>query len=72
MAWIMLSNRGMENMKMKTGDRVQLQPAMSAWMQGDRFGEIVQVKGEDWVRVKLDKSRALRWFKVEDIFEVID
>ena len=57
---------------MKTGDRVQLQPAMSAWMQGDRFGEIVQVKGEDWVRVKLDKSRALRWFKVEDIFEVID
>jgi len=36
-------------------DRVELHPATDAWMQGDRFGEIVFI-GRKYVHVKMDWS----------------
>ena len=51
----------MENINIKPGHRVQLHPATNAWMQGDRYGTIVQV-GTKLVTVKLDTSgRTLRF-----------
>lgn len=40
---------------MKTGDRVELHPAMSLWMMGARFGT-VKVIGRKWVMVELDRT----------------
>jgi hypothetical protein len=42
------------------GQRVQISPAYDAWLQGDRFGEVIKVTAKT-VYVKLDKSgRTLR------------
>lgn len=42
------------------GQRVQLHPGTSAWMQGDRLGTVTKV-GRALVTVRLDRSgRALR------------
>lgn len=39
--------------------RVELSPAMDAWMAGDRFGEVVKV-GVTYVHVKCDRSGRTR------------
>ena len=40
--------------------RVQIHPALDAWMQGDRFGEIIgevkQGRNRGALRIRLDKS----------------
>lgn len=42
------------------GDRVEIHPAMDAWMQGDRYGEVLKV-GRKLFSVKMDHSgRTLR------------
>lgn len=44
-----------------TGERVELHPGTDAWMQGDRYGEVVKVT-PSWVYVRMDKSaRTLRF-----------
>jgi hypothetical protein len=44
----------------KPGQRVQLHPATDAWMQGDRYGQVVK-SGREKVHVKMDRSgRTLR------------
>lgn len=43
------------------GERVETHPATDAWMQGDRYGEVVSI-GRKYVHVKLDRSgRTLCW-----------
>ena len=42
------------------GDRVEIHPAMDAWMQGDRYGTVTKV-GRSLFSVHMDKSgRTLR------------
>ena len=41
------------------GDRVQLHPALDAWMMGDRYGTAVKV-GRKYVHVLCDKSNKTR------------
>ena len=41
--------------KPKIGTRVELHPALDAWIKGDKFGEVVKVTRNN-VHVKLDKS----------------
>jgi hypothetical protein len=71
---------------LKIGTRVQLHAATDAWMQGDRYGEIVGLgkarlyydsfnKSAEPVkvrpyRVKLDKSGKVRRFHPEWVFEI--
>jgi hypothetical protein len=42
------------------GDKVQSHPATDAWMQGDRFGEVVKV-GRKYVHVKMDSGKIRRF-----------
>ena len=52
------------------GRRVQLHPANDAWMQGDRFGEIVKIGGR-YIHIKMDKSgRTLAL--VRELFEFVE
>lgn len=54
------------NQRLKPGTRIQLHPCTDAWMQGDRFGEIVKplrqqrhnnsVEAGIYYVVNLDKS----------------
>lgn len=60
----------MDTKSLKVGDRVQIHPAADAWMQGDRYGEIVRV-GNSIVHVRMDRSGRVRWFHAESILEVI-
>ena len=48
------------NLTSETARRVQIPAHTEAWMRGDRFGTVVQVKG-DRAQVKLDKSQKLSW-----------
>lgn len=46
-------------MNYKEGQRVQLHPACSDWMRGDRYGTVVTLpseRGPYYYRVLLDKS----------------
>jgi hypothetical protein len=45
------------------GSRVECHPACDAWMQGDRYGEVIaQVEGEEsMVCVKMDSGRILNF-----------
>lgn len=52
------------------GDRVQLHPASSRWMQGDRFGTIEAV-GKRLVHVRMDRSAQLAKLHPSNIGEVI-
>jgi hypothetical protein len=56
--------------ELKVGNRVQIHPAADAWMQGDRYGEVVKV-GRSIVHVKMDRSGRTRWFHAESILEVV-
>ncbi len=38
------------------GQRVQLHPGTDAWMQGDRYGEVVRTQRNRLVVVKMDRS----------------
>lgn len=40
---------------MQINDRVQLHPATTAWMMGDRFGEIVKIT-KKYIHVLMDRS----------------
>jgi len=43
------------------GDRVELHPGTDAWMQGDRYGTVVDTLETGYVTVRMDKSsRILR------------
>jgi hypothetical protein len=42
-------------MDYRNGDRVELHPGCDAWMQGDRYGEIVDLQ-EEYAAVLMDKS----------------
>lgn len=55
---------------LKVGQRVELHPATDAWMQGDRFGEIVRV-GRTTVGVKMDRSGRTRSVAARNIGQVI-
>lgn len=56
------------------GDRVQTHPATDAWIQGDRFGDVVRIgaddKGNARVTVRMDKSGRLIRFAPTDLFIV--
>lgn len=55
-----------------SGQRVASHPSTDAWMQGERYGEVVQVgRLTLTVSVKLDKSGKLRRFQPRDL-EPID
>jgi hypothetical protein len=42
------------------GERVELHPATDAWMQGDRYGQVVLL-GRRYVHIKMERSgRVLR------------
>lgn len=60
----------MDLQDLKIGHRVQLSPAADAWMQGDRYGEVVRV-GRSIVHVKMDRSGRVRWFHPETIAEIV-
>lgn len=57
----------------KIGERVQLHPATSAWMQGDRFGEVVRVvagRRGTWYHVRLDRSGRVRHFHADNVLDI--
>jgi hypothetical protein len=43
------------------GQRVETHPATSAWIMGDRYGE-VEIVGRKWVHVRMDRSGRVRKF----------
>lgn len=45
----------MDALIVRVGDRVELHPATDAWMQGDRYGEIVKI-GRKYIHIKMDRS----------------
>ena len=47
----------------QVGRRVKIHPATDAWMQGDRYGEVVKV-GRDLVHVRCDTSKRVRKFLI--------
>lgn len=49
------------------GDRVQMHPATAEWMQGDRFGVVVEVGKTGKLHVKLDRSGRVRRFREHDV-----
>ena len=52
------------------GRSVQLHPANDAWMQGDRFGVVVNIGGR-YIHIKMDKSgRTLSL--VRELFEFVE
>ena len=51
------------------GDRVQSHPATDAWMQGDRYGEVVKI-GHSYVHVKMDRSEKVRRFAPENLIRI--
>lgn len=51
------------------GERVQLHPALDAWMSGDRFGTITKV-GKSVIAVRLDRSGRLRHFDPKSLMNV--
>jgi hypothetical protein len=42
------------------GKRVELHPATDAWMQGDRFGEVVDRMSNGNFKIRMDKSKKIR------------
>lgn len=58
------------------GQRIELHPATTAWMRGDRYGEIVSLRFVDGglytVRVKLDKSGKTVKVHPDNIYLVIN
>lgn len=61
---------------LKIGQRVELHPATSAWMAGDRYGAVSRViRGQNdtvWYGVRLDKSERVRYFHAGNIFGVLE
>lgn len=57
--------------ELRVGDRVQIHPASDAWMQGDRYGEVVKV-GRSIVHVKMDRHGRVRRFHAVNILEVME
>lgn len=51
---------------MQTRDRVEIPPHTDAWMRGDRYGEVVQVSGDN-VKVLMDKSGKTLRFKADEV-----
>ncbi len=59
-------------MILNKGVRVQLHPATDAWMQGDKYGEVLEVdRPEDRIRLRLDKSGRKAWFRIRDIAKTV-
>jgi hypothetical protein len=52
------------------GQRVQLHPVTDAWVQGDRYGEIVKL-GRTLVHVKCDASGRVRRVQPHNIAEIV-
>ena len=55
----------MQSTPIRNGERVRTHPATDAWMQGDRYGYVVEHTGNR-VLVQLDSGRR-QWFKREDV-----
>lgn len=53
------------------GDRVQLHPATSRWMRGDRYGAVVGF-GSKCLRVKLDRSGTETFLSPRNVVEILD
>jgi hypothetical protein len=51
------------------GDRIETHPATDAWMQGDRFGTVVNI-GSKWVEVEMDRSGRKRRFLPADLIPI--
>lgn len=51
---------------MTVGQRVEIHPATDAWMMGDRYGEVIKIRG-DLAWVKMDRSGKVRKFAVETL-----
>lgn len=51
--------------QLRNGDRIQTHPATDAWMQGDRYGEIID-QTSTRVLVRLDSGRR-QWFARKDV-----
>jgi hypothetical protein len=54
----------------QVGQRVQIHPATDAWMQGDRYGEVIKV-GRKYVHVRMDRSRRTLAFLPKYVLEVV-
>lgn len=54
----------------KVGNRVEIHPACDCWMQGDRFGKIVEM-GKFYIYVKMDRSKLTRRFTSEKILRKV-
>ncbi|MDP2619896.1 MAG: hypothetical protein Q8P46_06920 [Hyphomicrobiales bacterium] len=50
-------------------DRVQTHPATNAWMQGDRYGNVVHV-GRKLVYVIMDRSNRFRGFLPDNLVKI--
>lgn len=50
-------------------DRVQLSPALDAWMFGDKYGVVVKV-GRKVVHVHMDRSGKVRRVSPDYIYEI--
>jgi hypothetical protein len=50
----------------KVGDRIESAPHTNAWMQGDRYGEVVKI-GRFYLHVKMDRSGLVKRFVPENI-----
>jgi hypothetical protein len=60
----------MELHELKAGDRVQLHPASTLWMQGARFGQVVSL-GRKFAHVKLDRREGVFPVHPRNISEVL-
>lgn len=53
----------------EVGQTVGCHPATNAWMQGDRYGSVVEV-GEAFIYVRMFRSEKMRKFIPSDIVEL--
>lgn len=66
----MVGGTGMTTIDYQVGQRVQIHPATDAWMQGDRYGEVIKV-GRKYVHVRMDRSRRTLAFLPKYVLEVV-
>lgn len=59
-----------DSLGFRAGQRVQAHPATDAWMMGDRYGVILKAQRNGVMRVRMDKSHAVRRFRPEDLMEI--
>lgn len=50
--------------------RVQTHPATDAWMQGDRFGDVIYIARTGRIHVRMDVGGRLRYFTRDNLLPV--